>query len=633
MGSILADQEKIERMQRLVLIKASFPYVLLAFVIAGLVWVALGRLAALAGGEVALEAAARSIWLAGGTAGLVCLLAGLFCVAGWGRPLSILIGALYAWKSGSLDDLATNLGNLPGRRDEFGWLAAVLSQASDFYKEKIVWYEALLDAIPFPLSATDLNMNWTFINRPVEKFLGLRRQEVLGRPCSDWNAHICKTENCGIARLRRNLLATFFDQSGGNFKVDTSYIYNSKGEKAGHIEVVQEITPLVAASRYQVLAVDQLAGYLEKMSQGSLAFEMEDLPAANEHTRETRENFARINESLATAREILRSALQAVVNSAEGVGSASEQLAAAAEQSGRATGQIAGTMQEIARGAAQQSGAVNLTAAVIEGMNGTVAGLGQGAQAQAAAVERASAVTGRITGEGGISAKVGQSALKVQEMGAHSERIGAIIATIEEIASQTNLLALNAAIEAARAGEHGKGFAVVADEVRKLAERASIATQEIGGLIKDIQKTTARAVEMSTLAATELNTASDELVAVIGQVSSVVETNTSATRRLAENSNEVLGAIENIASVNEENGAAIEEISASAEEMSAQVEEVTASAQSLAEMAQALRVVVKRFQLEEGAAAPSSTPSTGWKTRDKAEGVQVGAGNGRRHSR
>lgn len=103
-------------------------------------------------------------------------------------------------------------------------------------------------------------------------------------------------------------------------------------------------------------------------------------------------------------------------------------------------------------------------------------------------VERTVSVMGQI------AAKVQHSAKTVENLGARSDQIGAIIGTIEDIADQTNLLALNAAIEAARAGEQGRGFAVVADEVRALAERTTRATKEIGEMIKAIQKETKEAV-------------------------------------------------------------------------------------------------------------------------------------------
>ncbi len=360
-----------------------------------------------------------------------------------------------------------------------------------------------------------------------------------------------------------------------------------------------------------------------------------------------------------------------VSESAVSLGSASEQLATAAAQAGQATTQISKTVQQVAQGTNQQSEATARTAKAMEQMSHAIQGVAQGAQEQSKAAATTSQLTNQISeavrqvagnadavtrdsgnaakaaregsktveatieGMRSIKAKVGLSAQKVQEMGQRSDQIGMIVETIDDIASQTNLLALNAAIEAARAGEHGKGFAVVADEVRKLAERSSSATKEINGLIRGIQKTVTEAVQAMSEGAAEVESGvalaneagnslskildaaeavfnqadqaakasarmtglADQMVSAADTVSSIIEENTASTEQMSANSAEVVQAIENIAAVSEENSASAEEVSASAEEMSAQVEEVTASAQSLSETAQELKDMVGQFKL------------------------------------
>ena len=367
----------------------------------------------------------------------------------------------------------------------------------------------------------------------------------------------------------------------------------------------------------------------------------------------------------------LRQAIGDVASNAASLNQSSAQLAQASEQAGQATSQIATTIQQVARGTTQQTEAATHSAASVEQLRRAIENVSKGAQAQAEAVSKMAALTGSLSSsiqqvagnanavsvesnnaataarEGSttvsdtiegmetIREKVGFSAKKVQEMGNRSDQIGAIVETIDDIASQTNLLALNAAIEAARAGEHGKGFAVVADEVRKLAERSSGATKEIGSLIRGIQETVAEAVtamnesaaevetgteraskagtalenilkaavavneqaQLAASAVSQMGSLSNELVAAADDVSAIVEENTAATEEMAAGSSEITQAIDNIASVSEENSAAVEEVSASAEEMSAQVEEVTASAMSLSDMAEMLQKTVDRFKL------------------------------------
>ncbi|WP_417552255.1 methyl-accepting chemotaxis protein [Marinomonas fungiae] len=113
-------------------------------------------------------------------------------------------------------------------------------------KEKFNFYEQVLDTIPNPLSVTDMDMKWTFVNKAATDPLGVKREDVLGQHCSNWGANICKTENCGVNCLRKGKPVTQFNQWGKDFRVDTFYIHGLDGKEIGHVEYVQEISEKVA---------------------------------------------------------------------------------------------------------------------------------------------------------------------------------------------------------------------------------------------------------------------------------------------------------------------------------------------------------------------------------------------------
>jgi methyl-accepting chemotaxis protein len=349
-------------------------------------------------------------------------------------------------------------------------------------------------------------------------------------------------------------------------------------------------------------------------------------------------------EAYNTAADNLTDIVRQLQSSSKSVTETSNQLASAAtntsnaatniartmDQVGRAVGESASSSQEIARGTEQLATTANRAANAMTSLGDAIAQVQMGGERQEDAAEEAAknvksgiaSVDKTVASMKRIEEQVAASSEAVHELGTQGQQIGEIVQTIEDIAEQTNLLALNAAIEAARAGEQGKGFAVVADEVRKLAERSATATQEIAALIANVRSGVDGAVRAMEASAKEVSSgaacsveAGEALEKIDKSAQAVAEAAVGNAKSVTEMMNaakDVEESIQTAASVSEESAAAAEELNATAEEVAASAQEVSASiseqtaeiqqvssaAEELNSMSGELDTIVSRFKIQ-----------------------------------
>ncbi|MDW7731604.1 MAG: methyl-accepting chemotaxis protein [Methanolobus sp.] len=196
----------------------------------------------------------------------------------------------------------------------FGDIVEGVNNTLDTVVEKVYWYNSILDCLPFPLSVTDTDLKWTFLNKAAEKATGLKREEVLGSSCEQWGAQICGTEKCAVCRLNKGKSVTYFSTPDGNknYQVDASYLYDARGEGIGHVEVVQNVSAAKQNAIYTKKEINRLISNLECIAAGDLDIDS-SVTGANEYTVEQHENFENMYASLGQVKDAINN-LMADVN-------------------------------------------------------------------------------------------------------------------------------------------------------------------------------------------------------------------------------------------------------------------------------------------------------------------------------
>ncbi|KKB74639.1 methyl-accepting chemotaxis protein [Bacillus sp. FSL M8-0052] len=314
--------------------------------------------------------------------------------------------------------------------------------------------------------------------------------------------------------------------------------------------------------------------------------------------------------------ESLRSLISAIQESVEHVASSSEQLTASADQTSKATEHITLAIEQFSNGAESQSEKVEASSHRLRNMDDRLKDMTRvseeitdsSVQSTKMAETGGKLVQKTVGQMNSIDRSVKQAEGVIKGLEAKSKDITAILRVINGIADQTNLLALNAAIEAARAGESGRGFSVVAEEVRKLAAQSAGSAKEIEDLIQKIVKEIEHSLTMfqsvnhevqSGLKITEETESSfKHIYEMTNEIAGKLQTMNAAVEHLSKGSQDVSEAVGDIAEVSRENTAGIQDIAASAEEQLASMEEISSSAATLEQMAEELRDLTRKFKIE-----------------------------------
>jgi len=480
---------------------------------------------------------------------------------------------LYAFRAmDALDKLEISVQKLVLVRDarEITQLKKEIEEARSTYRENVKLL-AEVEKTPKGIALIEASTAQASVaaaanNQVIEFALANKKEEALSLLLKEAAPLTIKLQNTFDAQIayQENNVKSAYDKAESDFKKNRILILI-----VGAVAFLLGLAGAVFLTNNFVTRLNRVSAAMGKVADGDLSTKINIF---------AKDEIGDLGRAINRMLESMHNMVTSIKSTAEQVASASTQLYATSEQIATGAEEVASQAGTVATASEEMS------CTSTEIANNCLMAVESSQRASDSASSGFAVVQETVDEMSRIAERVKESACTVESLGARSDQIGEIVGTIEDIADQTNLLALNAAIEAARAGEQGRGFAVVADEVRALAERTTKATKEIGAMIKAIQMETkgavhsmqegVREVEKGTIDAARSGQALQEILEQansvtmqINQIATAAEEQTATTNEITNNIQQITEVVHETAKGSQESAAAANQLSRLADEL------------------------------------------------------------------
>lgn len=441
-------------------------------------------------------------------------------------------------------------------------------------------------------------------------------KSMIGTTTPTWN--LIKSSNSGFIKYTykgSNKFSTFTTNKTTNWKVASAM---KESELSNDTNAVKNIVlifafgTLIAATLIAIFMSNWIYKNISKLKNAFKTASSGDLSAVVDIT--SKDEFEDLGDSFNKMMQNIHELVEGIKTSAITINDAALNISSMSKETNNAINEISVTIDQVAQGASSQSHDISKSADEFNSLAQKINDISN----KTHEINEISEVTSILNDEGLniiatliektnlVTSSSNEVSAEIKDMSESSKDIIIITDTINSIAEQTNLLALNAAIEAARAGDAGKGFSVVAEEIRKLAEECSDATNKIQQLVEKINaktNTAASSVDASLKVVSEQAVSIDQTKIIFNEISLSIKDLMGQVLRIQEtisetskSKDEILISMQNISAISEESSASTEEVSATTEELAATMNEFNGSAEKLSEIAENLQVEVNKFK-------------------------------------